>query len=243
MEKVYESEAVTKALGKEIILNDEKTRRKIVFAVILFHELLHAYAHVTVEAHEETGIISIYRNGAQTHSPQKRRPEKKRAIHFIGTHEGTVAMCEKKFFQELISDDDFEEERKAMASKEVQKILEILRKEKGISQEEIYWLNRNTNELNGFSYPEQRKVIKLICETLKKMMETKYPTEEAVFKEFLRAHFTGRLLELGRDIEAVFGKGSFRELGTMTEDPESATAIYKIFSEKLKGIKKHNAIA
>jgi len=42
-----------------------------------------------------------------------------------------------------------------------------------------------------------------------------------VYKVFLKAHFTGRLLPIGRLIEKTFGEGSFRLLGNMDTDDES----------------------
>ncbi|MEP7234205.1 MAG: hypothetical protein ABI778_02805, partial [Ignavibacteriota bacterium] len=42
-------------------------------------------------------------------------------------------------------------------------------------------------------------------------------TEEDIKKEFLKSHFTGHLIGIGRMVEETFGEGSFRLLGMMKE--------------------------
>jgi hypothetical protein len=43
----------------------------------------------------------------------------------------------------------------------------------------------------------------------------------------LNAHFTGRLLEIGRLVEKTFGKESFRILGNMDTDGKSAVLCFE----------------
>ena len=46
---------------------------------------------------------------------------------------------------------------------------------------------------------------------------------DEVFQEFSNAQFNGRLMTIARLVEGTFGKGSFRILGNMDTDSNSAT--------------------
>jgi hypothetical protein len=82
-----------------------------------------------------------------------------------------------------------------------------------------------------FSYKEQREVLNYICEEISKSMSEKYANPDAVFKEFLSAHFTGRLLPIAKIIEKVFGKRSFRVLSNMNTDIESGILTLEYFQK------------
>ena len=65
-------------------------------------------------------------------------------------------------------------------------------------------------------------MLEYVCSEIQKQFPDKYQSIEEVFKEFLKANFTGQLLGIARLVEQTFGEGSFRLLGNMTEDKSSA---------------------
>lgn len=90
------------------------------------------------------------------------------------------------------------------------------------------------------SYREQRQTLDYVCSEIQKEFSDQYKSIDDVFKEFLKANFTGQLLTIGRLVEETFGKGSSRILGDMGMDSKSAILtleILKIIRAK-KTIKK-----
>ena len=54
-----------------------------------------------------------------------------------------------------------------------------------------------------------------MCAEIQKQFPDQYQSADDVFKVFLNAHFTGKLLPIGRLVEKTFGEGAFRALGNM----------------------------
>lgn len=92
---------------------------------------------------------------------------------------------------------------------------------------------RSVPERGEFSYKEQREVLNYICQEVSKCMPDQYSSPEDVFKEFLNAHFSGKLLVISRFMERVFGKGSFRILGNMTPEQESGILTLEFLKKNL----------
>lgn len=92
---------------------------------------------------------------------------------------------------------------------------------------------RSVPERGEFSYKEQREVLNYICQEVARCLPGKYPSPEEVFKVFLNAHFSGKLLVVSRFTEQVFGKGSFRVLGNMKPDPESGILTLEFLKKNL----------
>lgn len=70
--------------------------------------------------------------------------------------------------------------------------------------------------IKEYEYAEERKdFLKLINDLHEKNREQSHSSED-IFRMFVRAAFTGRVLELARFIEDAFGDGSFSEFGKRT---------------------------
>lgn len=78
------------------------------------------------------------------------------------------------------------------------------------------------------------KVFDYILAEISQEMNNTYPTPEKVRAEFLKSHFTGHLVTIGKIVEKTFGTGSFRILGMMN-DSKSASQVLK----SLQGFRGH----
>jgi hypothetical protein len=88
-------------------------------------------------------------------------------------------------------------------------------------------------ELRKYSYRGVRKTLQYICEELQQSFPEIYATTDDVFKEFLRAQFSGELLTVGSLMKSTFGSTGFRVLGEMNSTDESAQECL----EKLKALR------
>lgn len=201
---------------QSILLSDE-LNSNFKFSLTLFHEMLHMKSKQIWEVSSDGDKIkkAPYRNGTTVYSTHKKESESKgfEHAHFNGLDEAIVTNLEKiclpiilnlpenKKYKDIYYSEEQVEERRKLANK--------YRIEEG----DFYEINEDNSI--SFGYRNQRMVLDFLCEEIFKQHPEKYTDTEAVFKEFVRAHFTGHLIEIGRLIEDTFGKGSFRILGAM----------------------------
>src|SRR3989344_2476044 len=89
-------------------------------------------------------------------------------------------------------------------------------------EDDIIWVDKkNKNDWETVPYLQQRDVLNYVCAEIQKQFPDEYKSADDVYKTFLNAHFTGRLLPLARLVEETFGEGSFRLLGNMDTDRQS----------------------
>jgi len=112
-------------------------------------------------------------------------------------------------------------EKRWLNSEKAKNLKKKIAIEKGIPEEDIIWVNEDGSDYEDFSYRAQRKVLKYVCEEIKKQYPEQFKDASEVYKLFLKAHFTGQLLPIARLMEKTFGEGSFRLLGNMETSNES----------------------
>lgn len=192
----------------------------------MFHETMHLKGHTSfeIEEDEEKGkIATLYRAGVSVHSSQKKDTEGPSHEHFRGLHEAIVAQSEKEFVARALELPELSTEKEWMHSGGARARKEFLEEKLGIRAEDITWVGQGDEiEYEAIGYNTQRDVLAYVCKEIADAFPEKFSDDKAVFQEFLRAHFTGRLLPLARLIEETFGEGSFRMLGTMDEKAQSA---------------------
>jgi hypothetical protein len=182
------------------------------FAHTIFHEILHMKGKNVFEIfwnNDETISYKTYRVGYMAESTNEKDLGGKKHKHFEGFTEAIVETQTKSFV--------------------VDKLLKLPENKKYLDKynESV----KNSNGLNdGFGGMYDRKVLDFVCDEIAKEFPEKYLNKESVFEEFLKANFTGRILETGRLVEKTFGKGSFRILGDMNPDTDSTSELI----EKLK---------
>lgn len=97
-----------------------------------------------------------------------------------------------------------------------------LAEKKEIPEDDIIWIDeKNENDYETVSYRQQREVLNYVCAEIQKQFPDRYQSADDVFEEFLKSHFTGRLLPIARLVEKTFGEGNFRLLGNMNAEKES----------------------
>ena len=99
-------------------------------------------------------------------------------------------------------------------------------------------IREKENDWKIISYVAHREVLTYICAEIQKEFPERYKSSDDVFKEFIKAHFTGQLLLISSLVEKTFGEVSFRILGNMTPEQESAVLYMETFRKlRLKKLK------
>ena len=213
----------------------------VYFGSVALHEILHIKAFFCSEVRENNNDIKIhinpYREGVAIKSLQRHGQNDQYHEHFVGLHEAIVSEAEKRALSELFSLPELKEQIEQFESEKIQekkkRIVKI-----GIPEDDIIWVDDNRSNLVG--YKEQRKVLSYLCEEIQKEFPNDYKTTDDVFKEFLKAHFTGNILQIARLIEKTFGEGSFRLLGNMTTKKDSAIVHFESFKKaRMRFLKKN----
>jgi hypothetical protein len=231
------------------------------FCSVLTHELLHLKAYLSIEVNEEVNesdvsdknkvIVTPRRQGVSVHSTKKIGPQP----YFDGLHEAIVAETQKRLLPKILELEDFKEEREWLNSDDAKRIkkedTKKYAKKNNIPEEDIpeleediIWISKLDHKVYRNSYFYQRKVLKYICEEIQKQFPDEFKNPDDVFKLFLKAHFTGNILEIGRRVAKTFGKLSLQALGMMGTDDGSARKCLRYLktarSEILKSARKEN---
>ena len=211
------------------LFNAEHFRgRPLLFCYGLIHELLHLKAYLSLEVNEskvnnkDDAKKTIRRQGLILYGSQKNSFHE----HFRGLDEAIVEETTKRLFSKIFEFEEFKQEKEWLSSPEAQTKKEKYAKEYNIPKEEIIWVfpiddKDLKHKFYENPYRSQREVLKYVCEEIQKQFSDKFKNPDDVYKLFLKAHFDGNILEIGRLVEKTFGKSSFRVLGSMDEDENS----------------------
>ena len=143
--------------------------------------------------------------------------------HFEGLHEAIVSEVEKRALPQILDLPELAKEKEWLLSDEAKELRKKLAERKKIPEDDIVWVGKKgKNDWETVSYPQQRGVLQYVCTEIQEQCPDRYQSADAVFKEFLRAHFTGQLLQIARPVEETFGEGSFRLLGNMATEEQDA---------------------
>lgn len=212
-----------------VILNNNYFRQFPPFAsgLLLFHETLHVKGHHTVEVQKKEGKLkaSTYRDGLTVIASQYRNERSQYHQHFTGLEEGLIAACERNCINDIMNLPECKSSKMWMSTKQAKKFRSGLAARYGIPEDEIVWVSHDGAEFIESHYRGQRKVLDYVIQEIQKQFPQKFANTEAVFMEFLKAHFTGRLLPIARMVEKTFGHGSFETLGLMGDDPETPVMV------------------
>ena len=82
-----------------------------------------------------------------------------------------------------------------------------------------FTIDDNSNYTNKtYAYYSERRKLKSLVDGLYKNNSDQFDSRDEVFKLFVEATMSGRIMEVARLIEKTFGKGSFRMIGELTSD-------------------------
>lgn len=216
-------------IGNQSIFMKASAARKSTFVLgtLSAHEGFHLRGHLTRELNETESEddfeLTNFREGISVNSTQKKNKNGEVHRHFEGAHEALASLMEKNMVPVLMEHPLFAEYKKWRESEEGKKTWSELAKKLKVSEEEITWVNpEKTDEYEKLASLKQRKTLEYVFEEIQKQFPEQYETAEDVYKEFLKTQFTGRLLPVARLVEKTFGEGSFRMLGSMDTDKNSA---------------------
>lgn len=223
----------TAKIPQQGIMFDAGTFRDkpVFFGSVAIHETLHLKSHLSMELNEAEGELAPtpYREGVGIKALQRDGFHGNYHEHFSGLHEAIVAETQKKLFDKMLSLPELAAEKTWLESKDAQTKKAAVAKRKKLPEDTIIWVGESEDEKDWemISYVTQRQVLNYICEEISKNLPEKYPTPEEVYKEFLKAQFTGHLTSIARIIEGTFGEGSFRILGEMKTTKTSGEECLK----------------
>ena len=203
------------------------------FGATTLHETLHLKAHFSMEVQEEGDKVNKtpYREGVTVRALQKHGHHGKYHEHFKGLHETIVAEIEKRLLAKLLDLPELAKEKEWLMSDEAKELRKKIAEKKEIPEDDIIWVGKKgKNGWEAVSYLQQREVLNYVCAEIQEQFPDQYQNTNDVFKEFLKAHFTGQLLPIARLVEKTFGEGNFRILGNM--DTESKSGVLHLESLK-----------
>lgn len=222
------SSRVATALHRKqgVIFNAERFRdNPVYFGNVTLHETLHLKSHITMEVEEEGDAAkdTLFRVGISVLSSQKDDENNQEHEHFKGLNEAIVAETHKRISRKLIDLPELAREKEWLLSEEAEKLRKKIAEERKIPEDDIIWVGKNgEDDWEIVSYREHRKVLLYVCAEIQKQFSDQFKNTDDVYKEFLKAHLTGRLLVIARLVEKTFGESSFRLLGNMDTDRQSA---------------------
>lgn len=221
----------------QIVIFDANSTRgdNFYFSILAFHELMHLKSYFTYEVNEKEyekgeGIFELkttrspFRMGITVESSLKRKESGMGHEHFRGLNEALVGYFEKDYIQKMLSLPLFKEEKEWLESVHAMDLKQKLSEHKNIDIGDIAWVSENGDEARyiTFSYPEQRKVFDLLISEIQKKFSKKYDNPDKVALEFLKSMFNGDFRNIAELVNKTFGDLSFRVLGMMNEDKNSA---------------------
>jgi hypothetical protein len=234
-------------LDQVMVLDAEFTRdNPPFFGKLVFHEMMHLKSVFVLEAQKaaEEGLfdVSERRGGLKIKSSHKKNREGHSHEHFRGLNEAIIASEEKNFLDNLIREKMFIKYGEWLGS---QAFLEMKKKkaqELGIDEDDVLFIDQDGKNLVKKNYPKQREVYSYILAEIAEEFPEEYNSTLKLKDEFIKSLFTGKLLKIARSTEATFGKGSFRALGIMGKDDNSAIQVLEMLknmrTQKLRD--KHN---
>lgn len=197
----------------------------VFFGATTLHETIHLKAHFSAEVEDKNGKAekTPYREGVRARASQRKYYDREYHLHFEGLHEAIASMQEKKSFSKLLNLPVLSEEKKWLTSDEAKGLIKKLADKRKIPEDDFIWVGKkDENDYETIFYQKQRQVLDYVCVEIQNQFADLYENADDVFKEFLKANFTVRLLPIARLVDGTFGEGSFRILGNMSAEKESA---------------------
>lgn len=210
---------------------------RMCFWKTVFHEIMHLKSYLSVEVEGENGEnnkieaeneipFATVRRGLIVESPKGRAEESgEYHTHFRGLNEAVVSYFERDFVREMLKLPDFKEEKEWLNSVGAAELRQKIAESEKVDMEDIYWISENIEDCAAFSYPKQRKVFNFLINEIQKRFPDKYKTLDDVAYKFLKSMFSGNLVDIAKLTEKTFGKLSFRVLGMMDSEKNSAINV------------------
>ncbi len=219
-------------LSHMIVISANNRLSKTQAALTLIHEMLHlkGYKAIQIEDTEKKDPeLTNYRTGVAMESSQSADSFHE---HFIGLNEAIVSTLETRALASTLHYPGYEKDKASFDDPDTQKYLSLL-KTKGMRIDDISNAKKDGEKwiISRTGYPRHREVLDFIAEKIFEDNTDIYENTEDVYRLFFDAHFSGKLLTIARLVEHSFGEGSFRILGNMGTDSESARTHLDTFKK------------
>lgn len=248
--KFYNEEALGVCfLDDQIIfINASKLNNEISKVLTIFHEMTHLVSFVSFNSFEN--FKGLRRGGLVVYSlfdiEEFENNNDKSAIYslpyFDGLNEALVTYLEKKHFFDIISSHPvLIKKYKKVNTQENKDFIKKMNLSLNLPEDEVLLIDDFSFDeqkriiTTNFPYYEQRLVLNYL---MQEIAEDNKLSKEQVEDLFLKAYFSGQLKNLAEAIEKSFGKGSFRKVGEMTIEENSAIFCLKDLKLKRKEIKR-----
>lgn len=229
-------------------------RNLIEFANFVTHELLHfkSYGVMQLTPGQET-LDFQYRGGFSAHSRDSQQP------FFRTVDEALTELATQRVLEGL------KKEKPSVLAKEIQ-VTEFLSQPIPPHERERFLFveslppdhpmreNGKTLQTHEYHYPEDRASLDMLVEKLFEKNSNQFSNKEEVLNLFLKGKFQGNFLQVGKLIDSTYGKGTFRNLGIIsqssegfrlfvdalpsgsqdTESPEQRTLYRGVWADKIK---------
>lgn len=208
---------------------------------VVMHEMMHCKGKIVIELIQQGDSLheNTLRRGLGVLSPHKRNQAGEHHVHLGGLEEAVVAQEEVYFYSDLLKRPEFRDLKEQMGSGDGRQERKNILAQERLDEDDLAWFDSKSRKYEVVGYPLQRRVLRYMCQEIALATRS---TDNEVYFQFLKSHFTGHLLEVARAVEETFGKGSFRRLGDMGTDKGSAVqtleALKKMRMNMLKDSKK-----
>lgn len=188
---------------------------KLVLYMRTFHEMLHIKSHYTpqIRRDEEGTRLDSYRIGLVVISQDGGKK------YFNNLNEAVTEELNKRYATRNVNDPVFGQEQRYFlqhtssewrkAHTDAYTFYPDPKKPKEEKEHLIPW---------GFTYQRERRLLLRLCKKVADADPKSYSHPDEVFDVFAKAAIGGNILPLGRMLERIFGKGTFRRLGEAGND-------------------------
>ena len=224
---------VTAGAAQFIAINkDVFDGNKVVEADTILHEMVHLKGYMAYEV-GEGGVNAPYRSGLKIFPTFKKEAKQGGYKLFSGLGEAVVAEITKRWSKKILADNPgLKKEKEWMDSAAAKDKMKEITAKRNYPEDEIefagedgvHWLH---------TYYFQRRVLYFILE---KIAEDKQISEDSVWEDFEKAHFTGNILGIAKSVKASFGEDAFNFLGTMDASETSANMVLDYLKKKRRKI-------
>jgi len=201
----------------------------LVFFTTAFHEMLHLKSYYAVQVPTEKGErpLEDYRLGLHVRSRDAKKG------YFQNLDEAVTEELTKRFASGAFSHQLFKKERDQFARYRPHGEPEndeayAVRREKDADQPPGFPEQGKTKYsmwFAEFAFQEERESLWMLCEKMHHADPQEFPDASVAFDLFAKGMLNGNILPLGRAIDRLFGKGTFRRIGEAGSDTDELRRI------------------
>jgi hypothetical protein len=200
----------------------EEQPYKIMFAKLLFHEMIHFKFYNAVQfIYGETPYLDDYRMGLNVSSRDGQN------TYLNNISEAVIEEITKRNITKLLNNPVFADEINIIYEIELENMQAIAESGALLDDDKIFAEIVNVESIEyplgysqeprvpatHFAYPEERKILNKLIDKIVQKNPEKFKSNDEAFEVFAKAAATGNILPIGRLVEKTFGHGVLRLIG------------------------------